>query len=180
MYFSNVNELHEFLSDNDLLGLDSEYSYRSRKIVERFHAKGFDVNRWWVMTSYDWTCPCCNRNKEDLVRVNRHNYLIGHLHEHHDHMSDYVEKKFIEISESLDEVVADIMAEKFIKRTAFALSAYDHTIICLDCNMADGEAKKILGLPEEFSFSPNEISEFIIKSPNKMHQIDKEKAMMTG
>ena len=178
MAFNNKEELYEYLSHNDLLGLDSEYSYRSRLLIEKFNAQGLDLNRWWVMTGYDWCCPCCKRSKEDLVRLNKHNYLTCHLHEHHDHMSDYVEKKFTEISESMDAVVADIMAERFVKRTAFALTAYDRTVICTDCNSADGDAKMELRLPGEFSFSPSEISSFIQVAPNKKHLINKEEAML--
>lgn len=178
LLFDSKEELYEYLSHSDLLGLDSEYSYRSRILVEKFSARGLDLNRWWVMTGHDWTCPCCKRNKEKLVRLNKHNYLTGHLHEHHDHMSDYVEQKFTEISESMETVVADRMAERFIKRTAFALTAYDRTVICSDCNSSDGDAKKELCLPKEFSFSPNEISSFIHVVPNKKHIINKEKAML--
>ncbi|MDX1258059.1 hypothetical protein [Vibrio parahaemolyticus] len=176
MKFSSIEEVVNYLDSNDLQGLDSEYSYRSKELVKQFLATGMDLNRWWVLTPVNWVCPSCQRTKPEIVRLNQHNYLTGHLHQHHDHMTDYVKKEFTKISESMNVVVADLVAERFVERTAFALSAYDPTIICSDCNSADADAKKLLRLPQEFSFSPSEISRFIISKANEKPYIDKLKA----
>jgi len=176
IYFDTEEELLEFIQDNELWGLDSEYSGRSQALVKKHGAKGMDLNHWWVITPESWICPSCQRGKPDIVRVNKHGYLTGHLHEHHDHMSDFVEKEFTRISESKDIVVADLMAKRFVTRTAFALSAYDNTVLCSDCNAADAKAKSLLGAPGEFSFSPGDIAQFIQVHPNREHGINVEVA----
>lgn len=170
--FENKDELYEYLDHSDLVGLDSEFSFSSKLLVEKFNAKGIDMNRWWVMTSIDWCCPSCNRTKEQILRLNKHGYLIAHLHNHHDHMEDLVEDHFTKLSEAKDHVLADKLSHKFITRIAFSFSAYDKTIICFDCNAADATAKKLAKTPKEFSFSPSEISQFIVVKVNTEHEVD--------
>lgn len=170
--FNTEEELLDYLKESELFGLDSEYSIKSMRLVEKFSANGMDLNRWWVFTPSEWICPSCKRSKPDIVRRNKHGYLTGHLHEHHDHMIDFVKEEFTRISESRNVVVADLLSKRFVARTAFALSAYDHTVVCSDCNAADAKAKKIVLAPKEFSFSPLEIGKFIISHPNKEHEID--------
>lgn len=40
------------------------------------------------------------------------------------------------------------------------------TVICGDCNSADGAAKRKLGLPGDWSFSPREIGSFVQVAPH--------------
>ncbi len=40
------------------------------------------------------------------------------------------------------------------------------TLTCGDCNSADGAAKRRLGLPEKWSFAPNEIRQFVSVKPH--------------
>lgn len=170
--FKSHEELIEFLKNDELAGLDSEYSYQCSEWVRKFSAKGMDLNSWWVLTSSTWRCPCCDREKKDIVRLNKHGYLTGHLHEHHDHMKDFVESEFSKFAHNNEHVNADILGVRFIERTAFALSAYDDTVVCSDCNNADAKAKKIALAPPQFSFSPEKIKKFIISKPNVEHQIN--------
>lgn len=58
---------------------------------------------------------------------------------HHDHTSDIEHGTF----------------HYFLMRNRFSPAA-----ICEDCNMADAKAKKIIGAPDWFSFSPREIGYF--------------------
>lgn len=176
--FNSKEELLAYLEDWDLVGLDSEWSRQSRQLVEEFNAKEIDVNRWWVLTSKDWRCPCCDRSKPEIVRMNSHGHLIGEIHEHHDHVIDAVRTEFTKASENLPQIIADRNAKKFFKRIAFGFSAYDNTLVCSDCNAADAKAKKLLKFKpgSYFSFSPKEISEFINVLPNQPHEIDFQKA----
>lgn len=48
---------------------------------------------------------------------------------------------------------------------------FEQTIICDQCNAADGIAKRKLYLPTRFSFSPNEISWFVVPRPHSPHEI---------
>ncbi len=63
-----LNEFRESLKDRDLKGLDSEFTYSTRRLVALFNAEGAHLNRWWVMTSVEWFCPCCKRTKGQIVR----------------------------------------------------------------------------------------------------------------
>lgn len=53
---------------------------------------------------------------------------------------------------------------------------FPETVICDQCNVADGYAKKRLALPSVFSFSPAEISLFVKAEPHRPHRVDLEKA----
>ena len=172
----NKEEFIASLCDKDLQGLDSEYTYSTRLLVKSFDANGAHLNRWWVMTSVEWVCPCCKRTKPEIVRLNKNKYLICQLHEHHDHMKEVVKSLFEELSTKRKKVVADELSEKFAIKTAFSLSAYDNTVVCFDCNKADSDAKKVVKAHKYFSFSPKEISEFILVSANSEHEIDEETA----
>jgi hypothetical protein len=49
---------------------------------------------------------------------------------------------------------------------------FPETIVCDQCNAADGSAKRKLKLPENFSFSPKEIATFVSATPHDKHKID--------
>ncbi|MGR5412416.1 hypothetical protein ACPV5T_07890 [Vibrio astriarenae] len=173
------SEFRESIKNKDLVGLDSEFTYSTRKLVRDFSADGAHLNKWWVMTPVGWQCPCCKRSKGEIVRLNKNNYLTCQLHEHHDHMKDVVKELFESFSIKQNIIVADELSEKFAVKTAFSLSAYDNTVVCFDCNKADADAKKIVNAHKSFSFSPKQISEFLIVTANKEHQIDVRKAQGT-
>lgn len=170
--FSTTEELYAYLIENNLDGIDSEFSINTKELVDLFNAKGAHLNKWWVMTPTYWICPACNRAKSEIVRLNRHEYLSCQLHEHHDHMKDVVKDIFEQISTQMDHQVADEYSERFAIKAAFSLSAYDNTIICSDCNEADKNAKLAVGTHKYFSFSPKEIGEFIICRNNSPHEIN--------
>lgn len=168
--FTSVDELKKYLTTENLYGIDSEYSKQTLELISKFKAKGADLNRWWVMTPYYWECPACGRTKEQIVRLNKHGFLICHLHEHHDHMRDYVRQRFELLSIQQKDVIADEYSERFALKTAFALSAYDNTVICSDCNEVDKDAKKVVGTHKYFSYSPGEIKRFVTPENNTKHK----------
>jgi hypothetical protein len=51
------------------------------------------------------------------------------------------------------------------------LARFDATIICDQCNAADGRAKRQLQLPAAFSFSPVEIRAFVVAAPHVSHRL---------
>lgn len=177
MKFESIEQLKEYLKENDLLGLDSEFSPFMQRLKKQFNADDIHINRWWVMTSKSWKCPVCERGKEQIVRLNKHNHLSGQLHEHHDHIKDLVEKEFNKVSSLRKDVIADELSQKFVTRLAFGLTAYDNIIVCSDCNHADKEAKKIAKTHKDFSFAPSDIAQFIIIENNKEHKINSEIAI---
>lgn len=74
---------------------------------------------------------------------------VAALHNHHDHSADYM----------------DIGTYRF-----------PATLICGQCNSADGTVKRKLKLPKDFSFPPQEMREFIKATPHGKHEIDYERA----
>ena len=171
-----IENFHQSLADKDLKFLDSEYTKTTIELVKYFNASRAYLNKWWVITPVDWSCPSCLRKKSEIVHVNELNYLVGHLHEHHDHMKDLVKKLFEKACKQKEKIIADGLSEKFATKIAFALEAYDNTVICAACNKADGVAKQLIKANFNFSFSPSEIGEFIIVQPNVEHEIDVNKA----
>jgi hypothetical protein len=46
---------------------------------------------------------------------------------------------------------------------------FEHTVICDQCNAADGQAKRQLVLPKAFTFSPVEIRQFVAARAHGSH-----------
>lgn len=170
--FNSVEEIKDYLAENNFDGIDSEYSKQTLELINEFKSKGADLNKWWVMTPVYWECPACGRAKSQIVRLNKHGYLTCHLHAHHDHMKDYVKQRFEYLASQRETVVADEDSERFALKTSYAISAYDNTVICSDCNEVDKEAKIAVGTHPYFSFSPSEIKKFVIPSNNAKHGIN--------
>lgn len=117
--------------------------------------KGAHCFQLWASTASDWRCPGCDRNKFELLRWTTRfprspkafkDWMAG-LHRHHDHSVDHFERG----------------TRRFVE-----------TVICDQCNAADGAAKRILKLPAKFSFAPPEIRAFVVARPHGKHQINYE------
>ena len=52
------------------------------------------------------------------------------------------------------------------------IARFQPTVLCDQCNAADGAAKRRLNLPENFSFTPAEIARFVTAMPHGKHVID--------
>lgn len=152
--------------------LDGVMTPTTPGLVEKHSAVGVDMTRWWAYTPQNWSCPACMRTKSEIVRLNRNGALICRLVEHHDHIKDLLLASFRRQSSAKSVVVADATAESFAKRSEAMVSAYDNTIICDDCNGADGAAKRAVGTHADFSFSPDEIARIVVPKPNQPHEID--------
>jgi rubredoxin len=118
--------------------------------------------RLWASLSETWHCPACGRSKFEILRwTTRYRrtrdggrepykgWMAG-LHGHHDHSVGPVD------SES---------------RGRFPV-----TVICDQCNSADGRAKRILEIRDDFSFSPEEIRQFVVPTPHGRHRLDLDEA----
>jgi rubredoxin len=160
------------------ISLDGAMSPQTQQLLKQFKTSSVDMTLWWAMTPQSWSCPACGRAKPEIVRLNKNGALMCRLVEHHDHMSDVLEKRFRIHSTSRDSIIADDLAEEFAKRSAPMVSSYDNSIICNDCNNADPDAKSVIGAPDDFSFSPTEIRSFIKALPNKPHAINADEARL--
>lgn len=105
----------------------------------------------------DWRCPGCRRNKFEILRwtllypdkpeKSVHGWAGGY-HKHHDHGTE--------------------------PRGAAEPPRFATSVICEQCNSADGAAKRKLKLPGNFSFSPSEIGLFVKGFPHGKHLTDYE------
>jgi hypothetical protein len=96
-----------------------------------------------------WRCPSCNRNANEVVRWTE---ILG---------------------PSWREKFADEFGMGFTTSLVYhhchseSLSPrFPRTLICGDCNTADGAAKRKLGLPADWSFSPAELARFVKVLPH--------------
>ncbi len=111
-----------------------------------------------------WECPGCGRSRFQILRwtmlfpklASRHEGWAAGLHLHHDHADD---------------------AFRHGRSGTRAPIRFAAAVICEQCNSADGTAKRKLGLPAEFSFSPAEIRQFVRATPHGFHEIDYDAAL---
>ena len=156
----------------EIVWFDGVMSPQTVGLVRALSAEGVDMTTWWSMTPQDWHCPACGRHKREIVRLNAKGELMCRLVDHHDHMRDLLVERFEEISTSMNDVVADQLAERFAARSASMVACYDNTVICDDCNAADPKAKRMIGAHKRFSFSPSEIRQFVVARPNQPHEVN--------
>lgn len=112
---------------------------------------GAHCHNLWEEIDETWRCPACRRSKFEIMRW------------------------------------AVIKLNSSTKRNQWRAILHRHhdhgfkerfpeTIICDQCNAVDGTAKRKLNLPKGFSFSPIEISQFIIAKYHQSHIINYERA----
>lgn len=124
---------------------------------EFFAYDGAHTHRLWADVGPNWVCPACHRSKFQVLRwttrfprsPNAFQDWMAPLHKHHDHSAGVLSNRF---------------------------SRFPETIICDQCNVADGTAKRKLKLPKTFSFSPTEIAVFVVATPHDKHTINYEMA----
>ncbi len=158
--------LAQFSADA-LQGLDAVCSPQTLELVELHGADGgVDMTYGWSITPQNWSCPSCHRHKRELVRLNAHRELMCRIVEHHDHIVEYITRRFMDLATRGDEVHADWVGAEFARRLAPVVCLHDAVLICGDCNTADAQAKKKLSLPTMFSFPASAIGEFFHPAPN--------------
>ena len=119
---------------------------------------GLHYHQLWNSIGNEWVCPGCGRSKFQLMRwtrrfPNKPNSFMGWvaaLHKHHDHSIDFFKSGH---------------------------TRFPETLICGQCNSADGTVKRKLKLPINFSFSPQEMRTFILATPHGKHEINYDVAL---
>jgi rubredoxin len=165
------------IADSDLAGLlpdcDGKWSPGVRAAMERFSARGLDLNERWAETRQDWRCPACQRSKAEILRVTESGILLARLDLHHDHLGDFIKSELkarFGAKWGTEGPPGAARAEEIAERL---LIRFAWTNLCVDCNGADAAAKRaIKAIHADFSFSPAEIAEFIAANPNAPHIID--------
>jgi hypothetical protein len=118
---------------------------------------GGSCHKLWKDLDANWRCPACGRCKYQILRYKGGSptyngnpevasNLIAPLARHHDHSRE--------------------------RNVDTGKTRFKEAIICQDCNSADAAVKTQLGLPQDFSFSPNEIGDFVLGIPHGTVSID--------
>lgn len=105
----------------------------------------------WQELSESWCCPGGNRSKREILRWTR---------------------RTPKDKPSFYGWIATL-AKHHDHSTS---NRFPMTIICGDCNSADGQAKKTLNLPSNWSFSAAEIQQFVTGIPHGGCHINYQKA----
>lgn len=140
--------------------LKSNLSRRIPTWEECLAFDGAHCRQLYAMVGALWRCPSCNRSRFELLRwtmlypkrPNRHEGWAVGLHTHHDHGTDRSSSQ---------------LAPGALRR----VSSFTPTVICEQCNSADGTVKKRLCLPTNFTFAPWEIGQFVRATPHGKHLI---------
>ncbi|MFC4172466.1 hypothetical protein ACFOYU_10380 [Microvirga sp. GCM10011540] len=153
---------------------DGRWTAQTKALISQFGATGLDLNRNWAEVPPGWQCVCCRRTKPEIVRKADNGVLVAHLEWHHDHITDLFGRRLndrfgMPWTQGVPEVCR--LADGPIKAL---LWRFRDALICDACNRADGKAKDALKaeVHPDFTFTPGEISQFIMPHPNRHHEID--------
>jgi len=146
-------------------GLDGFWSSKTFEIYKSLSTKSVSemfIGSHWINVDQCWVCPVCKRDKLSIARIGKSDKIILDIHEHHDHSC--------QIFNGVGQ--CNIVSEQLLY-----VQRFKPTLICAECNVAEGNVKSALNLVSWFTFSPSEISQFIEPVPNKKHKIIKDVAL---
>ena len=113
------------------------------------------IYQWAVFN--EWCCPCCYRTAIQLIRWSK---ITGKTMR-----ARYADEWGMGFTIS------------FAQHHCHGNGRFSPTLICGDCNTADGTIKRIFKLPIDWSFSPEEIAQFVEPRPHSGYmRIDYNKA----
>lgn len=172
----NVPEIDR-LTDDDLARFahmrDGRWSNQTKSLLAAHGVEKLDLNRGWAWTRMGWTCPCCSRTKPQIARVSEGGVLLCRLEFHHDHLGDLAKRVFMAANPADSDQASRIQASRAWDALLPLVERFETTLVCIDCNLAEGRAKAELRneVDANFSFTPTEIASFIEISPNRLHEI---------
>lgn len=159
---------------------DGRWSNQTKALLARFDTTKMDLNSGWASTWTGWRCPCCQRDKLQIARVSPGGVLLCRLEFHHDHIGDLAKRVFRERNPRNEERDINIQVSRAKDALMPLVERFEPTLICIDCNLAEGRAKLELAkeIDTDFTFSPSEIATFITTAANRVHEIDIENARL--
>ncbi|CAN5121565.1 hypothetical protein BH10PSE1_BH10PSE1_13820 [soil metagenome] len=166
------------ISDEALQSLlpqaDGAWSRQTKSLMQRLGAEKLNLNSNWADVRQDWHCEACQRRKPEIARVSDNGVLLCQLEWHHDHLRDHAKRRFRPLVNDDDRTPEAWALRRGIDACKDLTMRFYTTLICNDCNTAEGQAKIRSSdlIPSHFSFSPREISRFIRVQPNRMHRVD--------
>lgn len=157
---------------------DGRWSAQTKDLLSKFQTTRLDLNSSWASTWTGWTCPCCKRGKVDIARLSPGGVVLCRLEFHHDHLADRARRIFREANPRGDDREINIQSDRAKTALLVFVERFEETLICIDCNLSEGKAKAELSgeVERDFTFTPSEIASFIRIAPNKVHEVDIDKA----
>ena len=117
---------------------DGCWSAQTKDALQRFKAKGLDLNENWALSAPGWSCPACQRSKEAIFRLSKRGILLAKLELHHDHLRDVIFHRVRELH-------GPNWSETILKTSIILLdhirdltSRFELCLLCSECNTADG------------------------------------------
>lgn len=159
--------------------LDGRWSPLIKSALEKSGATQLELNAPWASMPQVWSCPACDRSKVELLRVTDKGVLVAKLERHHDHLSEYIKSEMDRRFGTGWSLRLTWVDQGHVCGSLNALARrFDDTLICTDCNAADGAVKgQLKGIVDsDFSFRPSEIRLFVEPIPGKTHSINVERA----
>jgi hypothetical protein len=158
---------------------DGRWSDQTLRALQRFEAKGLDLNENWALCPPYWSCPACWRSKDTIFRLSKRGILLAKLELHHDHLRDWMWHHSRELfgDDWLDKIPrSSIIIIDYVRELT---SRFDLCLLCSECNAADGKAKSWsrAAIDPKFSFTAQEIGRFVRARGGQDHDIDYEKAL---
>ena len=153
---------------------DGKWSYQTRGLLEAFATDRLELNEAWAENWIDWKCPVCNRHKVEIARLTDHDVLLCQLDYHHDHLGDHASAIMrAHLPADLPDTILPLR-KRAIAVAVSLVERFSETLLCNDCNAADGAMKAQLGkaVPSSFSFRPSEIARFIRPQPHRSHDLN--------
>lgn len=157
---------------------DGRWSVQTKALLAQHGAEKLDLDDNWASVPPIWRCMPCGRYKAELARLSDAGVLICRLDRHHDHLRDYGKRVLRRDGNRPSEPEAFSRWFGAVSVCKELIERFHPSIVCVDCNAADGDAKRRLKgiVHPDFSFSPAEISTFITIQPGRPHHVDVEKA----
>lgn len=153
----------------------TEYRWRHEEIATLLSRVSIKTCDGFSEKDPSWICPGCGRSKPQIVAPGPNVDFVACIYRHHDHIEDLIARlldRELPKSSSLDESVARRGLQDELIRRFCRFKAVD---VCHACNNVDTAAKKIVGAPWWFSFSPRGIRN-VIRPPEayaSRHEIDR-------
>lgn len=169
-------------SDHEIEGLfpsfDGRWSSQTKALLAQHGVERLDLDGNWASVPPMWRCGPCGRYKAELARLSDVGVLICRLDWHHDHLRDHGKKILKRKGARPSEPEALRRWFSAVETCKDLIERFHPSFVCVDCNAADGEAKrKLKGIVHpDFSFSPAEIATFITIQPGRPHKVDADKA----
>ena len=176
LVFPHPLKLNDDAMDYYFPDYDGRWSRQTKRAMEKFDAKGLEMNSNWALENQFWSCPGCGRSKPEIFRKSSNGILLAKLELHHDHLWD-------EGLRRPEKLLGSEWKGKLMEGATVVMDTirslvvrFDEALVCSECNAADGKAKKALKADPSFSFAASEIRTFVKATPHYDHEIDVEAA----